>query len=157
MNIIAFSAEHIGQLNVQAQQLHEVNAEALSTPYGHAWTAIAGVPIACAGVVELWAGRAYAWAILSQDAGPHLLRLTREIRSRLVELRFRRIEMAVDAGFVAGARWARLLGFVCETPNPMRGYLPGGRDAFLFARVSDGICTCNDGGIDGGFRSRCDL
>jgi hypothetical protein len=43
--------------------------------------------------------------------------------------------MAVDAGFGAGCRWAELLGFSLETPEPMKKYLPNGRDAYLYART----------------------
>ena len=91
--------------------------------------------MACAGLVEVWEGRAYAWAILSDNAGPYMLPLTREIRSKLAAAPFRRIEMAVDADFDAGARWAEMLGFRCETPAPMAAYLPNGRAAYLYARV----------------------
>ena len=137
-------------------QAHEVTADALAGAYGTAWSAfVDGVPIACAGVVEVWAGRAYAWALLADRAGPHLLWLTREIRFRLDSLALRRVEMAVDAGFGAGARWARMLGFVCETPEPARCYLPNGRDAWLFARVNNG--DGNACGLGSGLRCGVDL
>jgi hypothetical protein len=44
--------------------------------------------------------------------------------------------MAVDANFAQGRRWAELLGFNCETPQPMRHYLPNGHDAYLYARIA---------------------
>lgn len=134
-----------------AQRDEFEHPEAMTMAFGHAWTALDGEePIACAGVVEVWQGRAYAWALLSEHAGRHMLALTREIRSRLSRLPFRRVEMAVDAGFDAGARWALMLGFRLETPEPMRGYLPHGRSAFLFARVTeDGIRSDHDGRVCG--------
>lgn len=127
--------------------------EALAMPYGLSWTALDGdEPICCAGVVEVWEGRAYAWALLSEYAGPHLLTLTRVIRSRLASLRYRRVEMAVDAGFDAGCRWAKMLGFRLETPAPMRGYLPNGRSAWLYARCNygNGNPDCDGGGVRDG-------
>lgn len=156
MNIVRFEPAHVLEITAQPAQISEVTADALAVPYGQAWTALLdGRPICSAGVVEVWAGRAYAWALLASDAGPHLLALTREIRCHLARLPFRRVEMAVDAGFDAGARWARLLGFTLETPAPMRGYLPGGRDAWLYARISDGVC--NDGSSDRSASGRRDL
>lgn len=107
-----------------------------SAPQGLAWTALVDArPICCAGLIEVWAGRAYAWALLHEDVGPHLLALTRGIRSRLDETPFARIEMAVDADFEAGRRWAVLLGFTLETPQPMRHFLPSGRAAYQYARI----------------------
>jgi len=150
ITLVEFRAEHVRQLRAQPAQVRELNADTLATPYGQAWTAmVADVPMACAGIVEVWTGRSYCWALLSADVGPHLLALTRAIRSRLAALPLRRVEMAVDAGFAPGCRWAEMLGFVRETPRPMRSYLPNGRDAWLYARVSDGDgngeLDCNGG------------
>jgi len=137
MIVVPFEALHLRMIRVQPSQIAEyAHADALDSPTGLAWTAFAdGEPLACAGLVEVWEGRAYAWAILSVDAGRYMLALTRGIRSRLAAAPFRRIEMAVDAGFAAGARWAQLLGFRCETPEPMTAYLPNGRAAYLYART----------------------
>jgi hypothetical protein len=65
-----------------------------------------------------------------------MLALTREMRSGFIRTPFARIEMAVDANFAQGRRWAELLGFNCETPQPMRHYLPNGHDAYLYARIA---------------------
>ncbi len=137
MNIVPLCKEHLLALDVQPAQASEyAHADALTSPIGLAWTAFRDDhPIACAGLVEVWEGRAYAWAILSRDARKYLRPLTREIRSRLAVAPFRRIEMAVDAHFAAGAKWARMLGFKCETPEPMQAYLPNGRPAYLYART----------------------
>ena len=138
LTVTDFQPGHLARMRAQSAQMAEVNAESLSSPYGLAWSAFDGEEvISCAGVVEVWRGRAYAWALLSENAGPHLLTLTRVIRSRLASLPYRRVEMAVDAGFDAGCRWARMLGVRLETPEPMRAYLPNARPAYLFARVAD--------------------
>jgi hypothetical protein len=94
-----------------------------------------GVPVACFGVVTVWEGRGYCWALLDRDAGVCMLPLTRAIRSLIEAASFRRIEMAVDAGFDAGCRWAELLGFKRENDRPARLFFPDGRDAWLYARV----------------------
>lgn len=144
MIVVPFEPGHIRQIRAQpAQRDYELGAEAMDTPFGYARTAMHnGRPLACAGVVEVWQGRAYAWALLAEDAGPFMLPITRAIRSVLDGAPFRRVEMAVDADFAAGRRWAELLGFDCETPRPMPAYLPNGRPAFLYARVKHG--TGND-------------
>lgn len=123
----------------QHQRLPEdQHAAALLNPVGAARCALFhGKPIAAAGVVELWRDRGYAWALLGVDAAPHLLPITREIRSFLDALPCRRVEMAVDPEFPQALRWARMLGFERETPEPMRSYYPDGRSAYLYARVRE--------------------
>lgn len=160
LTFVTFRPDHLARMRAQSAQMAEVtHPEALAQPFGRAWTALDGdEPIACAGVVEVWEGRAYAWALLSEHAPPHLLTLTRVIRSRLAALPYRRVEMAVDAGFDAGCRWARMLGFRLETPEPMRAYLPNGREAWLYARTQDdGIRTDHDGRSRGDTGPRGDL
>lgn len=133
--IVAFHPDHIGMMTPQPGQVAEVSDYSAAAEYGQAWTLMLDGPIACAGLVPMWNGRAYAWALLSDRAGKHMLTLTREIRSRLSSAGFARVEMAVDAGFYAGRRWAEMLGFECETPQPMKAYLPNGRPAYLYART----------------------
>jgi hypothetical protein len=140
ISIVRFEREHAKRMCVQRQQLLDEfgEADAMSASFGDAWTALLdGRPIACAGVVEVWSGRAYAWALLAEDAGPHMLAITRAIRCFLQRAPYRRIEMAVTVGFDAGRRWAEMLGFQLETPTAMRNYLPNGKDAWLYARVND--------------------
>ena len=134
MMIVPFDAWHLAAITPQEAQAHEYAADSLASPVGFAWTALDGKnPIACAGLVEIWQGRAYAWAMLSRDAGPHMRWLTREIRFRLSRAHFQRVEMAVDASFANGCRWAEMLGFSMEGLG--RKYLPNGHDAFIYARV----------------------
>jgi hypothetical protein len=135
MILTPFNPWHLREIDVQAAQREHYEAAGPNLA-GPAWSAfVNGKPIASAGVIEMWPGRGYAWALLSQGAGPYMLALTRAIRSRLDGLGFTRLEMAVDADFPAGIRWARMLGFECETPEPMRAYSPSGRAAYLFARI----------------------
>lgn len=136
--IVPFEPEHILLMDVQEAQRPEADqAQGLAAPFGYAWTGMAdGVPVACAGLVEVWEGRAYAWALLSRHAGRWMSAIVRGLRRGLKATPFRRIEMAVAAGFVAGQRLAVLLGFRLETPAPMRQYLPDGQDAYLYAMVT---------------------
>jgi len=139
IEVVPFAPAHLVGFNVQPAQrsAFALQPDAVSAPFGQAWTALAdGVPVGCAGFVEVWDGRAYAWALLAAHAGPHMIALTRAIRCVLAQAPFRRVEMAVDADFPQAARWAALLGFKCETPEPMRAYLPDGSDAYLYAKVT---------------------
>jgi hypothetical protein len=131
--VIPFVPEHLRQLDVQPAQLDWY--EAAVPGMEHAWTAVTDRPIACGGVIELWPQRGYLWALLDRNVGPHMLALTRVIRSRLDGLGYRRLEMTVDASFSAAVRWARMLGFECETPVPMRAFTPAGHACYLFSRV----------------------
>jgi len=87
------------------------------------------------GLLDQWEGRALAWAMLAPDAGPYLLPLTRRIADYLTTSGYRRIEATIDVGFPQGERWAKVLGFVNETPNGMAGFYPNGNPAYLYARV----------------------
>jgi len=134
IELIPLEHHHLRLIRPQAAQLSEVDEQSLSGPTGTAWTATAdGVPMVCGGIIPVWEGRGYAWTLIDRDAGPHMLGLTRAIRSLLDRAAWRRLEMAVDADFEAGARWAVLLGFRCECLAPK--YLPDGRDAFVYVRL----------------------
>lgn len=93
-----------------------------------------GTCIGAAGILEFWHDRAAAWCLMSQACSPHMLEITRIVKAALDFHPAARIEMTVFADFPAGIRWARMLGFVQETPEPMRKFADG-RDAYLFARV----------------------
>lgn len=101
------------------------------------WSFFTGDKLICiGGIEEIWPGRGAAWALLSQDIGPHMLVFTRFLRGFIDAYEFRRVEMYVDTKFRPAWRWALLLGFVCETPDsPMKGFMPSGSDAYLYARV----------------------
>lgn len=89
--------------------------------------------MAIAGFVPIWEGRALVWAMLSQDAGKHFIKIHKAVKKALVECPFRRVEATVDIGFKAGHRWMKMLGFKPE--GYMRAYTPDGKDQMLYARV----------------------
>lgn len=133
IELIPLQSHHMRLLRPQDAQAHEVTPQQLNVPIGQSWTAIAdGLPMCCGGLIPIWEGRAYAWALLDRDAGPHLMSLTRAIRSLLDQSGWRRIEMTVDASFAEGERWARLLGFRRECLAAK--FLPDGRDAWVYVR-----------------------
>jgi len=141
LTLVSFQRAHLGAFRPQGAQLCEA-AFADGAVFGDAWTAMVGDQVlGCGGLIPHGRERAYAWALLADDAGARMLALTRAVRGHLAGASFARIEMAVDVSFAAGARWAELLGFERETLRPLRHYLPGGRSAWLYARfASSGAC-----------------
>ena len=136
--IVPFDVAHLQRLEIQDAQCipKDQFQEALAAPFGQAWTGMVDdVPMACAGLVNVWEGRAYAWALLGKHSGPWMTKITKAIKRGLNSAPFNRIEMAVDSGFEAGQRWAVILGFKLETPEPMRAYLPSGQSAYLYSMV----------------------
>lgn len=94
-----------------------------------------GKTLACAGLDELWPNRATAWAFLSADLKPRgMMMITRAMLREFAATKYERIEAYVDANFEEGNKWARLLGFVNETPNGMQKFNLGVTHN-LYARV----------------------
>jgi len=89
--------------------------------------------IACAGGYEQWEGRRLIWAVMGVESGRYMRQMTRHAQYLLKAYYCRRSECYVDAQFEQGYRWATLIGFKLETPEPMRGFLPNGNDAFMFS------------------------
>lgn len=141
MILVPFEPAHMARLDVQDAQ-QDVDAQTrldialAQASYGPAWSVLDGETVmAVGGICDTWAGRGIGWSGLSRHVGPHMLALTRLIRRTHESLDYRRIEMFVDPDHAAAIRWAALLQFRNETPEPMQGFLPDGRPAYLFARV----------------------
>lgn len=142
MKIVKFRAAHLKALELQEAQKY-FHADIGSPDYGaaleaskYSFTALEGdTVIGCGGVHEVWAGRAVAWALLSQHAGPHFRTIHRAALGFMEQSPWRRIEAVVEGGFDAGHRWLKLLGFTCETPDAMRAYSPSGVDFYQYSRV----------------------
>lgn len=142
MIVTAFRPVHLARLRLQPAQA-ALSAEFLKPGYtdmlragGPCFTGMVdGQVIACAGVAEVWQGRALAWALVGEAAGRNMVALHRAVAGFLMQAPYRRIEATVDAGFDAAHRWIKLLGFQCETPDGMRQYNPNGGDAFLYSRT----------------------
>lgn len=143
LDFIPFQPGHLGALRLQAAQayLQPLMAKA---EYGGAlagpdtWSGIVdGRIVGCAGLLPQWPGRSIAWALLTRDlSARHFLRAHHKVLSVLHAAHgggTNRIETSVDAGFDAGHRWARALGFRPE--GLMRCYSPEGRDHVLYACI----------------------
>lgn len=142
MIIVPFQAAHVSQMSVQtAQQIELIGfcePDRLSFLENQfSWSGVIDdVVVGSAGLYEIWPGRHYAWALLSDQLNPHqFVRLTRCVRRALDLLPDARVEAVVQSDFEMGHRWMRALGFKRETPFPMRRYFPHGGDAILYARV----------------------
>lgn len=140
MVIVPFDPEHLKTLQIQAAQAWM--SEDLLCPDYAAAVAAAGVAfsgvegqtlVACAGLMYFHKDRAVAWALMSQQAGGHFIKIVRAMRRYLDVCDSRRIEAQVACDFPAGRRLVTMLGFDFE--GRMRGFFPDGRDADLFARV----------------------
>ena len=80
-----------------------------------------------------WENRATAFALLSDDSGPHFPAIHSAVVEFLDNAPYRRIEATVDVGFKQGHRWIKMLGF--ELEGYMKAYRPDGADMLLYARV----------------------
>ena len=141
VRIEPFRPEHLLALRLQATQ---ATAQALMTlDHGRQIAACAGLaqsamvgdePSASAGVIQLWPGRAYAWAYLGEQAARHWKTVHRAVNAALDGARWRRIEMAVDVRDPGAKRWAHHLGFAFE--GVARKWTTDGRDVEIWARVT---------------------
>jgi hypothetical protein len=89
--------------------------------------------VAIAGAFEYWPGRAEAWAYMTTFSKSEFFAIHRSAQ-RFLDLYIGRMECVVYADFSQGRRWARLLGFEPESKE-MKGYFPGNKSAYLYARV----------------------
>lgn len=139
--IVPMTVEHLGQLELQPSQAWFTP---IASDPAYARMLLAGGPayalvdgdevLACAGLSVQWEGRAVGWALVSGNAGRRMVELHKAVRRALELHPFRRVETTVYAGFDAGHRWARMLGF--EREGCMRAFAPGGEDCDLYARVT---------------------
>jgi len=138
MNMIPFRAEHAALIDLQAEQERiEGIGHVLEAASNPAWTLqIADKIIACCGVAAQWDGRYTAWTLISRDAGPHMIRLTR-MMNRMIEL-FPgpwRMEAYVKTGFEAGDRLMKAMGFRFETRAEK--FMPDRSDANIYVRFKE--------------------
>jgi hypothetical protein len=140
MYLVPFRSEHVAGMRLQTAQqgMSEfIKPDSLRELEGkHSVTLMLdGRPIASAGAVEIWSGRAYIWSFLSDDIPRKSFIEVNALAKQFVDgLPFRRLEAAVECGFEQGHRWVRCHGFFEEAPV-MKAFQADGRDATLYARV----------------------
>jgi hypothetical protein len=136
MNIIPFRAEHLSQINMQER--HRRTVSYLTPEYvqmlarGPAISAVADDRIiASTGILLQFPGLGSLWGLVSQDAGPHVVRMYRAACRFLEIPKLRRIEATVETDFEDGCRWLELLGF--EREGRMTKYGPNSEDHYRYA------------------------
>jgi hypothetical protein len=143
IRVVKMKPHHLQELRLQPMQeglsatiTDDAYAQSLAeTDYAFAVLA-GGKVIACAGCLEMWENRAYAWSMISKDAGPHFFGFLRVVDGFLKQAPWRRIEAAVQSDFAQAHRMIRLLGF--EFEGRMRAFSVDGVDNDLYARVRHG-------------------
>lgn len=140
MILIPFIPLHLQGLELQETQswlqphLLDENYINQLIDYGESYSLLVdGKVIGCGGVYDLSMNRAYAWALVSKDAGKHLLQATKAVKLYLDDKYYRRIETAVMINFGAGHRWVKMLGF--EREGTMKKWGDDGNDYDMYARV----------------------
>jgi hypothetical protein len=139
-DVVPFKRWHYAWLADQGPAVDQIgdlamNKEVLATLEAHnTWTGVVeGEPIAVAGTMLLWPGRHMAWAHMTPATGPHMLWITQATLKNLEQVKGR-VELTVRADFIAGHRWAKMLGFLIETPC-LKQYGPTGEDHVGYARI----------------------
>lgn len=95
-----------------------------------------GKVLACIGLMHQWDGRATAWAIMANKiGGADYLAIHRAVKRFMGIIGYRRIDATVAAHFDNAIRWAEMLGFKRETPEPMQCYAPDGSAHYLYSWV----------------------
>lgn len=89
--------------------------------------------VLCGGVLPTAPNMGLLWAVLSAQAGAHMVWLHRATRRFLEINPPRRIEATVEDGFPAGCRWLEMLGF--EFEGRMRAYGMDGETHLRYAKV----------------------
>jgi RimJ/RimL family protein N-acetyltransferase len=137
--VVPFQAWHLEWLNLQASQ-HMLSAS-LTVQYGRSlegagpcYSAFCGARVvACAGIVEFWAGRAQVWSLLAEEMPQYRKAIHRAVKGFLETYRVRRLECLVDPRSEPSMRWATHLGFHVE--HLMRAYTPHGDDQLMYVRL----------------------
>jgi hypothetical protein len=143
MKVIPFSRWHLRWLKLQPAQEH-LQPHMTDPEYGQTLedASIIGITvlgktgvIACGGIVPVWQDRGYLWGLLGKSNPREFMGVHRAARHLVENCALRRLESYVEDGHEEGMRWLDLLGFECETIEPMREFA-NGRDCFMFARVA---------------------
>lgn len=120
----------------QAREVSYVPVSYASLPRisGSALTAWDGERIMlCGGIMPMGPRIGVLWALLSADAGTHMLWLHRATK-RFIEINPpKRLEASVEKGFPQGCRWLELLGFRFE--GEMSAYGLNGETHLRYART----------------------
>lgn len=138
MRLIPYIPNHLGmlvpqpgQFDVQPTDVKYANELAASGPGFTGF--VDGSVVFCAGRAEIWHNRYMVWAVLSENAGVHMVSITRAVKGLLNAARGDgRHEMIVRPDFAEANRWATMLGF--KLHHFEERFLPDGGDANIYVR-----------------------
>lgn len=140
MTVVPFKAEHLRRMKLQPSQrccaplLTEEMVARVAQLEGY--TALVNdAPVAIAGVMEFLPGRFAGWAFVAENAGRHMLAITRAIYSYFRLHKPGRLETFVDDEFEQGHRWAATLGFVPH--GQAADYFGTGRMQRPYVRIAE--------------------
>lgn len=104
---------------------------------GEAYSAsVDGKIIACAGFMPLGEYRCHAWALFSPKTQKHMTGIVRFGKNVVYNIGMPRIETNIRSDFAQAIKFIELLGFVRETPLPMKNFGDDGMDYYLYARYA---------------------
>lgn len=139
MNVRPFRIEDISRIRLQRGQMGSVSivtpdyARSLSAAGPSITVERGGEILGCAGIGIHNGGSGVLWGFISQNSGPHFVRMDRIARRFISSIHLRRLEATVEKGFEPGCRWLDLMGFHFE--GVMRSYGPDGSDYLRYARI----------------------
>jgi hypothetical protein len=135
-----FRARDLAGLRVQPAQRRDVVDYAAQGPFweqaGRCFTVrlvAGGEPLFCGGAVASHADYATLWSVIGEDAGRHMLAITRRTAQFVAALPFRRIDAFVRSDDRAGHRWIHTLGFRVEAR--LDDLFADGGDAVIYRKA----------------------
>lgn len=142
VDIVPFEPWHLHGLRLQRSQeslmplLTDEHGQAIQQA-GPCFSAFVGYDvIACAGIIQLWPGRAQVWSLLSDQLPTYYRTIHRAVKRYVRAYRVRRLECLVDPRHPDAVRWAVHLGFHYEAT--LRAYDMQGNDQAMYVRLQRG-------------------
>ncbi|NJB68532.1 hypothetical protein GGQ74_002205 [Desulfobaculum xiamenense] len=161
LDIVPFRPEHAAELDLRPlDSLGLTGAVCGGDPLrlgrvyaagGPAFTGLVdGRPVACAGIVLGAPGVGDGWALTGVEV-PHFAlsfcrAFSRMLPALMAEWHLVRVQALVLEEHATSRRWLERLGFECE--GLLRRF-SGGRNYYIYARLSDGLSNVDGGGASG--------
>lgn len=140
MRIIKYEPSHFmsisrQQMQNEAEFMNTEDAESLAKSGPSISIEVDGKIIACGGISQIWLGRWVMWALLSEEAGKHMVGLVRAgKRLMMMQPINSRLEAQVRSDFTAAHDLVKLLGF--NWHHHEEKFFPGGIDADVYVRFA---------------------
>ena len=129
-NLVVY--EYEGYIN---KYLDESYAELLGSHIAYTSIDNNGYVVCCAGLMRTGKNRLEAWTLMSDNSGKHMFAITKRVLKEFNKLKNVRVEFYVRGDFKAGHKWAKMLKFLCETPNGMEFYGEDAHTYYLYSRI----------------------